>query len=188
MPSSRRDRPRRPGRRPPFRDPKPIILIVCEGARTEPEYFEGFARACHNPRVRIKISSEHGVPKTLVIAAKDYQQKAEDEAHREGDENLIYDSVWCVFDVDDHPNVSDAMQMAHDNRIRLAISNPCFELWLVLHFRDNPGMQHRAKIQKMLSRHVPGYDKGIEFMVYWNGYPAGGRAREAPGWGRPELR
>ncbi len=40
---SRRDRDRRPGRRAPFREPKPVILIVCEGERTEPEYFEGFA-------------------------------------------------------------------------------------------------------------------------------------------------
>ena len=43
---------RRPGRRSPFREPRPIILIVCEGERTEREYFEGFARAC---RTLVKV-------------------------------------------------------------------------------------------------------------------------------------
>src|SRR5262249_19618035 len=158
------------GRRPPFRDPKPIILIVCEGERTEPEYFDGFSRFCRNPRVRIAIAPEHGGPRTVVNTAKERKKEAEAAARREADENLVYDSVWCVFDVDDHPQVADAMQMARDNGIELAISNPCFELWLLLHFRDSPGMQHRAAMQRMLSKHVPGYDKRVEFMVYGAGY------------------
>jgi hypothetical protein len=171
MASPRRDRQRRPGRRLPFREPKPIILIICEGERTEPGYFDGFARACRNPRVRIQIAREHGKdPRRLVTTAKEHKKRAEADAKRERDENLVYDSVWCVFDVDDHSNVSDAMQMARDNGLKLAVSNPCFELWLLLHFRDSPGMQHRVMIQQMLSKHVPGYDKGVEFTMYWKGY------------------
>src|SRR5271170_1792665 len=38
-----RDRSRRDARRPAFRDPRPVILIVSEGKSTEPEYFEQFA-------------------------------------------------------------------------------------------------------------------------------------------------
>ncbi len=171
MPSPRRDRERRPGRRPPFRDPKPIMLIVCEGARTEPEYFNGFARACRNPRVQVKIAREHGVPATLVAIAKEYKRRAETDAKRQRDENLAYDSVWCVFDVDDHPNVPNAKQTARDNDIELAISNPCFELWLLLHFRDSPGMQHRAKIQQMLLNYVPDYNKRVDFTAYLARYP-----------------
>jgi hypothetical protein len=33
--------------------------------------------------------------------------------------------------------------MATDTENRLAISNPCFELWLLLHHRDCPGELHR---------------------------------------------
>jgi RloB-like protein len=176
--SSRRDRDRRPGRRPPFREPKPVILIVCEGERTEREYFEGFARAFRNSRVRIKIAHEHGVPKTLVKTAKEYKKEAADAARKEDDENLAFDGVWCVFDVDDHPQIADARQMARDNGIELAISNPCFELWLLLHFRDSPGMQHRGKICQMLSTHVPGYDKAVDFALYSEGYPHAVRRAE----------
>jgi len=142
MPNARRNRDRRPGRRPPFRDPKPTVLIVCEGDVTEPEYFLGFRSACRNTRVKIRIADTHGVPMTLVETAKGYKSEAEEEAAREKDDNLAYDSVWCVFDIDEHPHVPEARQMARDSGIYLAVSNPCFELWLLLHFRDNPGQAH----------------------------------------------
>jgi hypothetical protein len=170
MVSPRRNRDRRPGRRPPFREPKPTILIVCEGQVTEPEYFRGFRNACRNPRVEIEIADSHGVPRTLVQTAKRHKQEAARDAAREKDDNLAYDSVWCVFDIDEHPNVPDAEQMARDNGIDLAVSNPCFELWLLLHFRDNPGMQHRATVQEMVAAYVPSYDGHVEYGVYSAGY------------------
>ncbi len=166
MPPPRRDRDRRPGRRPPFRDPKPLILIVCEGQNTEPQYFRGLSNDCRNPRVRIEVAREHGVPKTLVEAAKQHKQRSRAEASRENDSNLLYDSIWCVFDVDEHPHIPDAEQMARDNGIELAISNPCFELWLLLHFRDQPGMHHRDVIRQLLKKHDPAYDKSVDFRIY----------------------
>lgn len=171
MPNARRNRNRRPGRRAPFLEPKPTILIVCEGQVTEPEYFRGFQKACRNPRVEIRIADAHGVPKTLVEAAKRYKTEAEEIAKREKDDNLAYDSVWCVFDIDEHPHVPKAKQMARDSGIDVAISSPCFELWLLLHFRDNPGMQHRVKVQKMLTENLPSYDGHVEYGMYSTGYP-----------------
>ena len=58
------------------------------------------------------------------------------------------------FDVDEHPGISDAKQMARASGIKLAISNPCFELWLLLHFREQPGPQNRHRIQHILKTHV----------------------------------
>jgi RloB-like protein len=170
MPSPRRNRDRRPARRSSFREPKPIILIVCEGKNTEPQYFDGFQRNCRNPRVEILVAREHGVPRTLVETAKEHKKTAEAEAKRRGDENLAYDSVWCVFDVDEHPHIPDARQMARDNDIELAISNPCFELWLLLHFRDSPGMRHRRELREMFVNYMPGYDKGVDYAKYSDGY------------------
>ena len=166
----RRNRDRKPGRRTPSREPKPVILIVCEGQKTEPQYLEGFKRACHNPRVEIKISDRHGVPRTLVEIAKHLKAEREKAAKQYEDENIAYDSVWCVFDIDEHPNVPDARQMARDNEIEVAISNPCFELWLLLHFRGNPGAHHRDKIREMLIAFVPAYDKDVKFAMYADGY------------------
>lgn len=171
MAARRRNRQRRPGRRAPFREPKPVILIVCEGEKTEPQYLRGFERQCRNARLVIQIAPEHGIaPKALVDAAKRRKTEAARVANRQRDKNLEFDSVWCVFDIDDHSRVPDARQMARDNGIELAISNPCFELWLALHFRENPGVQRRQQIRQMLRTYVPEYDKHVDFATYVDGY------------------
>lgn len=61
--------------------------------------------------------------------------------------------------------------MADAHGINLAISNPCFELWLALHLRESPGMNHRHDMQALLKALVPGYDKHVDFAVYAPGYP-----------------
>jgi hypothetical protein len=170
MAERRRNRRRRLGRRKPFRDPKPTILIVCEGERTEPQYLRGFRRACRNPRVEIAVSADHGVPMTLVRIAKQRKLDSEAAAKREGDDNLAFDAVWCVFDVDEHPEVANAKAMARDNGIGLAVSNPCFELWLLLHFREQPGMQDRRRVHELLAQFVPDYRKHVEFSIHCGGY------------------
>lgn len=102
--------------------------------------------------------------------AKRERDEARRLAAKESDDNLLYDSVWCVFDVDDHLTVDDAKQMARDNQLELAISNPAIELWLLLHFRDGPGLQHRDRILQMLKKFVPAYDKHVDFSQYEPGY------------------
>jgi hypothetical protein len=47
-----------------------------------------------------------------------------------------YDEYWCVFDVDTHPHLNEALQLARSEDIRVALSNPCIELWIIIHFQD----------------------------------------------------
>lgn len=117
-------------RRLAYREPRKRVLIFCEGTVTEPQYFDDFRRHEHNPLVDVVIDDEGGSPKTLVERAALRKKTAENEAKRFRDENLKYDEVWCVYDVDEHPKLADAFQQARDNQIELAVSNPCFELWL----------------------------------------------------------
>jgi hypothetical protein len=168
--SNRRNRERRPARGVPRLNPKPRILVFCEGENTEPQYIEAFRKWCRNPRVDVEIAKERGVPLTLVHAARERKRHAEKEARKAKDDNVAYDEVWCVSDVDAHPGLPDARQMARDNNIELAISNPCFELWLLLHFRESPGMRHRHDLQGMLRGVVPGYDKHVRFELFKEGY------------------
>lgn len=167
---SKRNRTRRSARKKPFRQPKPTILIVTEGKKTEPQYFRGFANTCKNPRVTIEVIPCGGVPLTVVEKAKELMKAAQNRAKKQSDENLAYDEVWCVFDRDDHPHVSGSLQMARDNQIEVAFSNPCFELWLLLHFQDQPGMQDRNDIQRLLKNHLPNLDKNIQFEDFHQGY------------------
>jgi hypothetical protein len=107
------------------------IVIYCEGVASEPDYINGLKRLPHvydNNAIVIEVDPRHGVPLTLVQRAADRKRTDEE-----------VDEVWCVFDVEapkKHPHLAKAVQMASDNGVRLAISNPCFELWLVLHFQD----------------------------------------------------
>lgn len=144
--------------------------MVCEGEVTEPQYLKGFRIACRNPRVDVEVDPKHGVPWSLVRTAKERKLAADGAARRGDDENLRYDQVWCVFDIDSHPNLADAVQMARDNGILLAVSNPCFELWLLLHLRDSPGAQHRHDVQRMLGTFLPDYEKAVDFAKLQAGY------------------
>jgi len=166
-----RDRRRSDARRAPDRDPGRRILIVCEGEVTEREYFEGFRRWCKNPRVEIAFDGPAGVPLTLVGRAKQRRDEADRAASRAGDDFLRYDEVWCVFDVDEHPHVVSAREGALAAGLRIAMSNPCFELWLLLHFADNPGMQPRHEMQRRLSDRTPAIrDKHVDFEALAGGY------------------
>jgi hypothetical protein len=147
-------------RRPASREPRRRILVVCEGEVTEPKYFRGLRRK-HNPALEIEIDEQHGTPKTLVARAARRKKEAAREATRQRDAFLAYDEVWCVFDVDDHPLLADAKQQARDNGISLAISNPCFELWALLHFCDQTAAQPRQRIRQLLKAYIPDYDKEL---------------------------
>ena len=121
------------------------------------------------------MAPEAGVPKTVVEIAKKRMKEADEAAKREGDDNLRFEAVWAVFDVDDHPHVPDAIQMARDNSIHLAISNPSFELWLLLHFVDSPGMKDRKVVRALLKEHIDDYDKHVNYDDYRNGYQEAAR-------------
>jgi hypothetical protein len=168
MPRRDSDRPLRRSR--PSRDPLPRMLVVCEGKVTEPGYFREFAREERNRLVEVIIDDQGGSPKTLVERAASQKKAANREAFRMRDDNLKYDEVWCVFDVDQHPKLADAHQQARDNGIRIAVSNPCFELWLLLHYQEQTAFIERTKAAVLLRGHVKGYEKHVDYSRFRAAY------------------
>jgi hypothetical protein len=146
-------------RRRPFRNPRPRILIVCEGTRTEPGYFR---ELCHTERIPYEICAGE-IPKTIVRRAIELKDAAKREAESRMDDNLLYDHVCCVFDIDGHSGVPEARQQARDNGIDLAISNPCFELWILLHFRDQRAHIVPVNVQRACRKYLPDYNKKVPF-------------------------
>jgi hypothetical protein len=168
---SRRRHDERPiRRRGPTREPKRRILIVCEGEKTERGYFKDFQREVRNPGVHVEVASETGEPLQVVEIAVRLKKEAEREARSQHDDNLRWDDVWGVVDVDEHAKLDEARQLALKNDIGLAISNPCFELWALLHFQEQRAHIERDKAQAALRRHLPGYDKGLDFPKLHPGY------------------
>lgn len=159
MPRGRRDLRRRRA----FTEPRPSVLICCEGEVTEPSYLKGLKNELRIRLCRIEVVPSGSNPKTIVDHAVEKKREAARRARLEKDENLRYDEVWCVFDVDSHAHIPEAKQKAAANGVQLAISNPCFELWLLLHFKDQRGHIERHAVQSACRGCMPGYDKEVPF-------------------------
>lgn len=179
MGSKRRRDERSIRRRGPTREPKQRILIVCEGEETERGYFKAFQHEVRNPRVHVEVASETGEPLQVVDIAVRLKKRAATEAREQRDENLRWDQVWGVVDVDEHAGLGAARQLAVENDIDLAISNPCFELWALLHFQEQRAHLECDKAQAALRRHLPGYDKGLDFPKLHPGYANAVRRAQA---------
>ncbi len=126
----RRQRPKRPYKN---REPFKTILIVCEGEKTEPQYFESFRQKLRRNSVQVTIKGTGRNTISLVT----YAEKLVDQ-------NGPFDHVWCVFDHDGFSSeqINQAFQKVRNlNKIfgnkkvyRIAFSNEAFELWYLLHF------------------------------------------------------
>lgn len=126
--------------------------MLCEGKETEPAYVKGLKQlpaVKGRTSVRIELVPERDVPRPLVERA--VVEKARDEV----------DEVWCLFDVEHpqkHPQLREALALAEKNGIKLAISNPCFELWLILHHRHWTRPATETRQAEDAATQMPGID------------------------------
>jgi len=107
-------------------------LIVCEGKKTEPNYFNGLKRRINEkygnkvdvliPNIDIKGT---GMNTTSLVK---YTEKKVNQSAK------IYGQVWVVFDKDDYRDEQFDKAIKNCN-YNVAWSNPNFELWLLLHFK-----------------------------------------------------
>ncbi len=143
----------------PSLQPRPRVLIVCEGSKTEPNYFNGLRRERRLPPTLLMIVGGHKAggphPKKLVEHAAQRMKAAK----RSGNP---FDGVWCVFDRDVHEDIDRAFIQARDKGINVAFSNPSFELWYLLHYQDQGARIERDAVVDALQSHYPAYDKADE--------------------------
>jgi hypothetical protein len=81
------------------------------------------------------------------------RKKADRKAERRG-AGSAYDEIWCMFDIDEHPNVDNAFALANGQGITLAVSNPCVELWFLLHFKPQTAWLDRHDAQQFADEFV----------------------------------
>ncbi len=135
------------GNRPPRRRVSPTalrreLLVFVEGRRTEEMYLVDWHRRCRD-RVRATIDPYRAGPLQLVERAVAAQRAEAYDARRA--RGRAHDQIWCVFDRDEHPNFASAVDLAAHHGIRLAMSNPCIELWFLLHFEDQTAFIDRRE-------------------------------------------
>lgn len=130
--------------------PRLDLLVFVEGG-TEERYLADWHRRCRE-RVTVTVDPFRGGPLQLVEHAVEARQ-VEAREQRRG-RGRAHDEVWCLFDVDDHPHLDRAVDMARRHEIRLAVSNPCIELWFLLHFADQTAWIDRHEAQRLSAVHL----------------------------------
>lgn len=150
---------RKPGQRPP----RLSILIVCGGKRTEPTYFKSLCADLKLSLVKVEIVEEAVDPASLVERAVARREKRQRESKQSHGKTPAFDEVWCVFDTErlaDNPTFDPAVDSAKSEGINLAVSNPAFEYWYLLHFREtNRPFYDANELVKVLKEYLPNYTK-----------------------------
>ncbi|WP_457938281.1 RloB family protein [Mesorhizobium sp. 10J20-29] len=150
-------------RKAPKRAPYPRVLIVCEGAKTEVNYFEEIRQEARLPTVNVCVlhSPLGTAPQQVVEAAEEEFLKSKG-----------FEKVYAVFDRDEHLTYANAIAMAvaRDQKLKsdekkavsfeACVSVPCFELWLLLHFANIMAPIHRHAALAQLQQHLIEYTKG----------------------------
>lgn len=112
------------------------ILIVGEG-QTEKFYFESFPVLS----LTVKAVDLQGQSKQKLIESTEEIVKAAD---------IVYDTIWCVFDMDikqgekEFSDFDNAISSGEAKGYKIAYSNDCFELWFYLHYQFTDQKNHRT--------------------------------------------
>ena len=124
------------------RAPRYVLRVLTEGERTEPDYLSVWVR--RNARVHFDITDTGMTPDALVHRAREHLRgQPRRRAARD------FDEIWCVFDTDEHENLRQAISDARESGIEVAVSNPCIELWFVLHLREQTAHINRRDVQRL---------------------------------------
>ena len=154
-------------RRGPRREPYDRVLIVCEGSKTEPNYLRELIVHHQLSSANVQIVGDGGAAPVSVV----------DYAIEQFEKDPDYNSVFCVFDRDEHASFDAAVQRVRDKklirregrrrlgsaRFEAITSIPCFEYWILLHFQYTTATMSRFADVEPRLRAIPalaGYNKG----------------------------
>ncbi|MFE1321911.1 RloB family protein [Kitasatospora phosalacinea] len=136
------------------------ILVVCGAQETEKQYFESLRDEKKSSNVVVKIAVEVGSPLEVVRSTIKRRAQSQDD----------FEECWAVVDKDEF-DLEPALKLAKENDIKVALSVPCFEYWLLLHFTVcNAEIANYRSLALRLKKHLPKYDKSrLDFKDYKDG-------------------
>jgi hypothetical protein len=103
--------------------PQPRVLILCEDSKSALSYLQDASR---HFRSHVVVQIAHcGRTDPLGIVEEAIAQRKD------------FEVIYCVIDRDDHESFESAMVRSRDfvGKIKVVASYPCYEFWLLLHFR-----------------------------------------------------
>lgn len=135
---------------------KKLFLLATEGVKTEPAYFSLFRDEQSILHIRClkgknKSSPTH-VLKRIKTFLQNQQLKPSDEA-------------WLVIDKDQwtEQQIDQLYQWTQENdQYFLALSNPKFEYWLLLHYENGQAVGSSRECTERLKKWIPDYNKNLD--------------------------
>jgi hypothetical protein len=151
-------------RKEPTKDPK-IIVIYCEGKKTEPKYFSFFSSMSSQIRLEIIPALHDGDNSPEGLYQRASADVLDDDSSKyDLDEEI--DEVWFVIDTDSWGEKIGVLRdrCASNKKWLISQSNPCFKVWLYYHFKsDKPdfiGSDKSTEWKEYLNSIIPGgFDK-----------------------------
>lgn len=141
------------------RKQKPVILIVAEGENvTESKYFKSFQRQNASCNIRIIIAKHVTDPEGMLQAIERRWRDLELDA-RKGDQ------AYVVLDLDCDQNKAELIKEleSQTKEVQFIVSNPCFEVWFLLHFRYSTKQYLTSSaVIKDLRTYMPEYEKNAD--------------------------
>jgi len=171
---------------------RPVVLgkylIVCEGEKTEPNYFKWYKEELNRLKNALAHSKtpqcfdvkELGDDFVIDGTGRNTKSLLEYTIEQRNRATVDYDQVWCVFDRDSFPaqDFNEAIFSAAKQNIKVARSNEAFELWYLLHYHYYDTGISRKQYQKMLTALLnKPYQKNSETM-YEDLQKSGGNQKE----------
>jgi len=153
---------------------KKVIIISCEGENTEPEYFETIKeKLSKHISVLLEITivprtNAGSDPQKIVCNLKDY---IEDKY----DYNSENDEMWVVWDREKVPErkkqILDMIPECQEKNFHIAMANPLFEFWLLLHIVDISSYDRQVLLDNDWVNSVRRYiDKELSNLLLPSGY------------------
>ena len=130
-------------RKSSIRDPYKKIVIAMEGNRTEPLYFNEAKKKFRSSAVKVELLTRDALD-TRSAPVHVIEQL---NRYKKNNRLLDSDELWLVIDRDRWPEeqLHDVATRCSTSRYNLGVSNPCFEIWLVLHYEDLSGIDDTEK-------------------------------------------
>lgn len=119
-----------PKRLRPFREPT-LIVIATEDSKSDPKYFEDLAMAYRVSNIKVEVirrDNTNSSPKYVLNSLDKYNKKFDLKKN---------DELWLVCDVDRwRSELGDVVRECIQKKYFYAISNPCSDLWYLLHLKS----------------------------------------------------
>lgn len=170
------------------------VIIAPEGVSTEVDYFEGVIKyfieykgsvskrfeqlidICVIKRGSQENTEEEAkwaIGRSAPSAVVDYATQYIERVHPEFDKNI--DKVFVVVDKDkwEDKGLSDALTLCKQKGFEMVISNPAFELWLLLHYVDVSELSAAEKDKIKDNKKESPKDSEAYLKVFLKGYIEG---------------